>query len=347
MNKSNLYATFVKILSNRLFLNIVFWLIYAIFPLWLNWDSFGSDANRNTDIQWYVESAVLAYFNNFVLMPALFDRKRYGFYFISLMLLVLIWECISMFVLTPLWSDYLDYVNNKLIAYIYNVGDLFFIVLTLAGGRLARKYILQQRNLEELQKKQTETELAFLKSQVNPHLLFNTLNMIYSHALEHSPKVPDMILSLSQNMRYMLYECNEVDVPLTKEIQFLQDYIDLQKMRIEERGNVNFRVIGEAVGLQIAPMLLIGFVENAFKHASKNSISGIEIDIQLQIQRKDLLLEVKNNHEKELINNELEREGGIGLENVKKRLELVYAQRYELKILEEEQRFQAQLYLNL
>lgn len=347
MNQSNLYSIFIKILGNRLFLNIAFWMIYALVPLWLNWDTFGSEANRNTDIFWYVQVAFLAYFNNFVLMPILFDRKRYVLYSISVVVLILLGEWISMFFITPLMSDYLDHVGNKLMAYIYEVGDLFFIVLTLAGGRLLRQYVLQERNIEQLQQKQTETELAFLKSQVNPHLLFNTLNMIYSHALERSPKVPDMILSLSQNMRYMLYECNETHVPLTKEIQFLQDYIDLQKMRIEDRGKAKFKVIGEPIGLQIAPMLLIGFIENAFKHASKNTINGIEIDIQLQIQGGDLWLEVTNNHDKELTKNELEKEGGIGLENVRKRLELAYPERYELKVVEEGAQFQVQLYLRL
>jgi len=347
MNTSNLYTIFIKILRNRLFLNILFWVVYAITPLWLNWDTFGSDANRNTDILWYVQSAVLAYFNNFVLMPNLFDRKRYGLYFLSITLLILLGEYVGMFLLTPLMSNYLDHVDNKLIAYIYSVGDLFFIVFALAGGRLARQYILQQQNLEQLEKKQTETELAFLKSQVNPHLLFNTLNMIYAHALERSPKVPDMILSLSQNMRYMLYECNETYVPLAKEIQFLQDYVDLQKMRIEDRGDVTFEVLGNSAGLQIAPMLLIAFVENAFKHASKNTIDGIEIDVRLQFQEEGLLLEVKNNCEKELLANDLEQEGGIGLENVQKRLELAYPQQYELKILEKEGYFQVHLHLKL
>ncbi|MEL6943975.1 MAG: sensor histidine kinase, partial [Bacteroidota bacterium] len=324
MDTSNFYKIVINILSNRLFLNITFWTIYAIFPLWLNWDTFGSDGNRNTDILWYLQAAVLVYTNNLILMPLLFDKRKYVRYFFAVVVMVCLGEYLSMFHITPLISNYLDYVSNKLLGYLYDLGDAFFIVLTFAGGRLIRQYILQQQNLEQLQKKQTETELAFLKSQVNPHLLFNTLNMIYSHSLEQSPKVSDMILSLSQNMRYMLYECNEAYVSLVKEIQFLQDYIDLQKMRIEDRGSVSFEVVGNAAGLQIAPMLLIGFIENAFKHASKNTINGIEIGIRIQIQAESLLLEVKNNYEKELIENELEREGGIGLENVRKRLELAY-----------------------
>lgn len=347
MNESSLYTIFIRLFSNRLFLNIIFWLIYAFLPLWLNWDTFGSEANRNTDILWYVQAAVMVYINNLVLMPFLFDEKKYLQYFTAAIVLVCLGEYLSMFYITPLISNYLDHVNNRLLVYLYDLGDSFFIVLTFAGGRLLRQYILQQRNLEALQQKQTETELAFLKSQVNPHLLFNTLNMIYSHALERSPKVPNMILSLSQNMRYMLYECNEAYVPLTKEIQFLQDYIDLQKMRIEDRGEVDFEVAGSFGELQIAPMLLIGFVENAFKHASKNTIEGIEIDIQLQVQGNQLLLEVKNNHDRNLIDNELDQEGGIGLENVRKRLQLTYPEKYELKVLEEDAQFQVQLYLNL
>ncbi|MEM8526533.1 MAG: hypothetical protein AAGG68_17960 [Bacteroidota bacterium] len=172
MNQPNLYTIFINVLSNRLFLNIVFWLIYAVFPLWLNWDTFASEGDRNTDAFWYAQAAVLVYGNNLILMPLFFDKRKYLSYF----LIAIIWVCsieyISMFIVTPLISSYLDAVGNKFLSYIYDLGDSFFFVLTFAGGRLIRQYILRQKNLEQLQRKQTETELAFLKFQVNqrhPH----------------------------------------------------------------------------------------------------------------------------------------------------------------------------------
>ncbi|MEM9849825.1 MAG: sensor histidine kinase, partial [Bacteroidota bacterium] len=307
MNPSNLYTIFIKLLSNRLLLNSLFWLIYAIFPLCLNWDSFASAGDRNTDIAWYLQAISIVYINNLILMPLLFDQRDYVRYFFSVVVLVCSVEYLNMFGITPLISDYLDYVDNKLLMYLYDLGESFFMVLAFAGGRLIRQYISQQHHLEQLQQKQIETELAFLRSQVNPHLLFNTLNMIYAHALERSPKVPPMILSLSQNMRYLLYECNEAHVPLSKEVQFLRDYVELQKMRIEDRGRVNFEVFGNTTGLQLAPMLLIAFVENAFKHASENTIDGIEIDIRLQVQGTDLWFEVVNNYDEHLMDSTLRK----------------------------------------
>lgn len=347
MKQQDLSTTLIGLLGSRLFLNLLFWTVYAGLPLWLNWSSFHSTADRNTDILWYVQSAVLAYFNSLVLMPLLFDRKRYGLYFSLLLLLVVSGEYIGMFFITPMLSPYLDYVDNKLLTYFYSLGDSFFIVLSLAAGRLARLHILQKRRMELLEQKQTQTELAFLRSQVNPHLLFNTLNMIYAHALENSPKVPDMILSLSQNMRYLLYECNEPLVSLQQEVQFLRDYVELQKMRIEDRGTVNFDVIGNLNGLQIAPMLLISFVENAFKHASQSRIDGIFIDICLHGQASDLLVKIKNSHEQMGIVNPLGKQGGIGMDNVKKRLALTYPNQHTLRIQETADQFYVQLSLHL
>lgn len=335
------------LITNRVFLNILFWLGFAVLPIVVNWNNFGSSANFYTDVLFYIEAGCLSYFNNFVLMPLLFDKKRYWPYFINLFLLLIIYQYISLFYLVPLGSDYLDHVSNYFIVYLYDLWDLFFVVLSLAGGRLVRKYIIQQRNLQLLKQQKSETELAFLRAQVNPHLLFNTLNMMYAHALESSPKVPDMILKLSETMRYMLYECNEKWVPLQKEIQYIENYISLQELRLEGRAKIYFSQIGSAGNLSIAPMLLIGFVENAFKHSSKGKIEDIEIKITMQIEQETLIFEVFNNLDLDRRDNNLEQGGGIGLENVRRILDLLYPDQYGLSIDNGAAHYRVQLWLNL
>jgi len=171
--------------------------------------------------------------------------------------------------------------------------------------------------------------------------------MMYAHALDNSPKVPAMILKLSESMRYMLYECNEKEVSLIKELSYIQNFIALQELRLEGRGKVNFTINGTTDDKKIAPMLLIGFVENAFKHAAKNTITGIRIDIAASINHHQLDFEVVNNFEAGKHLSILEKQGGVGLQNVQKRLQLLYPNQHELTIQTEKENYKVNLQIAL
>jgi LytS/YehU family sensor histidine kinase len=177
----------------------------------------------------------------------------------------------------------------------------------------------------------TELELNLLKSQINPHFLFNTLNNIYSLSLQKSDRSPEMILKLSDLMRYMLYECNVPFIDLQREIQFLQDYIDLEKIRHGEKVEILFSVQGAPDGLKIPPLLLIPFVENAFKHGVNAQFGNAWVHISLLLENNHIVFEIKNNKPQTAAQRNL-NSSGIGIENAKKRLQLIYPNKHVLEI---------------
>jgi two-component system, LytTR family, sensor kinase len=176
-----------------------------------------------------------------------------------------------------------------------------------------------------LENEKLSAELAFLKSQINPHFLFNTLNNIYSLAYQQSDKTPAAILKLSEIMRYMLYESNDDKVDLSKEIRYLENYIELQRLRFKNQTFVNLKICGDAGNQKLMPLVLISFVENAFKHGVADDESH-PINISISIEPFRLKFTVDNK-----VNNlNKDETGGIGLINVKRRLDLFYKDHYKL-----------------
>jgi LytS/YehU family sensor histidine kinase len=189
---------------------------------------------------------------------------------------------------------------------------------------------------------QTQTsELALLRSQVNPHFLFNTLNNIYSLVCKKSPDAPEAIMKLSSIMRYMLYDANTDVVLLEKEIEYLESFIELQKLRIRHTDFVELRIEGVVGNKTIAPMLLIPFVENAFKHGSKTgSLPGIRI--HLIAAPHQMIFEVTNHLKKNLLGTKVTI-GGIGLQNIKRRLEILYPGKYFLETMQDNDLYRIKL----
>lgn len=331
-----------KLLQNRLAQNLLFWLCYAVVPFLINLGRFGSLGDMYTDIQSYVEYAVLGYLNSLVLMPLLFDRKRYMYYGFALLSMIAVSTQLNVFITAYLSPNY----ESSLLGEIYNGLDTLMFVLAFGSGQLIRKYVAQTQRMRQLEDERLKAELSFLKAQINPHLLFNTLNTLYSHSLEQAPQTPQMILKLSELMRYMLYETNESKVELRKEIDYLSNYIALQQLRIQDRGEVVFEVKAPVDTLKIAPMLLISFVENAFKYSMDSLTENIFIIIELVVVDTTLHFKVHNNYEQlEVL--PMKTHGGLGLQNTKKRLDLAYPDRHQLEIHEHAPDFIVQLSLQL
>jgi LytS/YehU family sensor histidine kinase len=186
----------------------------------------------------------------------------------------------------------------------------------------------QKLKAEMVNQAQT-SELALLRSQVNPHFLFNTLNNIYSLVCKKSPDAPDAIMKLSSIMRYMLYDANTDFVSLEKEIEYLESFIELQKLRIRHMDFVELLIEGEVHNKTIPPMLLIPFVENAFKHGSKTGpLPGIRIHMVVDPHQ---LLFVVTNHLKKNLPGAKNTFVGIGLQNINRRLEILYPGKYSLE----------------
>jgi two-component system, LytTR family, sensor kinase len=226
-------------------------------------------------------------------------------------------------------------------AWVWN--ELRLVIVTGIYAVLIRfmiKAIESQKLRDELVNQRQAGELALLKSQVNPHFLFNTLNNIYSLVYHKSDEAPDAVMKFSSIMRYVLYDSKEEKVLLEKEIEYLKSYIELQKLRIREPEFVALKVEGNAGGTFIAPMLLIPFVENAFKHAGKDFHPGISI--MLFSDNQQIRFEVSNFKQKEI--QTIEKPfSGIGLSNIRRRLELIYPGRHILEIIAENDQYKVKL----
>jgi sensor histidine kinase YesM len=198
------------------------------------------------------------------------------------------------------------------------------------------RIIVQQQQLEkekeqqltlEFQKKLTEMELQLLKSQLNPHFYFNTLNNLYGLSMIAPKKAPDAILKLSDIMEYVIYDCKTEKVPLNKELKFISSYVDLERLRYDEATRIELVVSGESNGYQVSPLLLIQFVENAFKHGMEENKASSFLSIHINVAEGWL-----HYHSVNSISQQDHQHGGVGLENVKKRLDILYAGRHELVI---------------
>lgn len=190
-------------------------------------------------------------------------------------------------------------------------------------------------------------ELDSLRAQLHPHFLFNSLNNVYAFALDNSPRTPETILRISSILRYMLYECSVSHVSLKKELEILDSYINLEQIRYEERLELNFTVRGHVEDQTIAPLLMLPLVENAFKHGASETIGTPWINIDVLVNGNEFIFKVSNSKPEKKANPPARSDSRIGLSNVRKRLELLYAGKHGFRIHDEEDLFVAELKLTL
>jgi len=217
----------------------------------------------------------------------------------------------------------------------------FFILISVFVN-FTQNWFRIQKIRTELEKQQLQSELNMLKYQINPHFLFNTLNNIYSLVRKKSDKAEDAVLKLSGLMRYMIYDTKEQRVPLKKEIEYVTNFIDLQKMRLKHSENIIYSFEGRVKDQMIAPMILIPFIENAFKHSPQKEENKICISIKIDENRLGFKV-----HNKILSAREREEYSGIGLKNVKKRLDLDYPGKHNLCVYNQNGRFYVDLIIDL
>lgn len=285
--------------------------------------------------------------NNLVLIPRLLYKSRYWIYFSLTLIVILATGILEEFVFENIFYPTTRGGDFSFHAVRNAATKIGFVIVLFSSFKLLWDFQIKQKQVSELEKEKVESELKFLKSQINPHVLFNNLNNIYSYALEKSEKVPEMLLKLSEIMRYMLKDGTQPLVPLRKELVYLENFIDLQKLRMEGRGNVRFEVKGDPKDHKIAPLLLVSFVENSFKHSMKTAVDDIYIDIQITIKANKLTFDAKNSYAEIDATENLRETGGIGLQNVKKRLQLIYNGQHTLSINHTNDYFFVHLTLNL
>ncbi len=292
----------------------------------------------------FINYALGALVINYVLLPHFFYRKKYVLFFLYVALMVAIIIAIEELVLERIY--YPDTRGKHFPGVIFSLLDVMPVITILAGFKFAWDASIKQREVEQLRTSVKESELQFLKSQINPHFLFNNLNNLYSYAIEQSPKTPSIILELSSVIRYMLYDCKEDFVALPKEIEHLKNFTQLNELQIEERGKVSFRTENIRTGYLIAPLILTVFIENAFKHSTASQSEGIIIEINAKLDDKGLLDFTCRNSFLPVGNTD-DLSKGIGLKNVKKRLQLLYPNAHELYIQEDDNVYLVHLKMQL
>lgn len=289
------------------------------------------------------------YVNYLLILPRFLNKKQYLWCGIAILFLVLLFA----FVKCGLAYYFYDIVITRKTQegqYVMGFWEYFssaaIVCCLFSFLSTVLKFIVDWFHNEKirsnLENEKLVAELAFLKSQINPHFLFNSLNNIYSLAYQKSEKTPEAVLKLSEIMRYMLYESNGDKVELSHEIRYLENYIELQKLRFKDQTFISFEINGNIQDQQITPLVLISFVENAFKHGVATDQAN-PIKITLNIASGKLYFQVinrKNNQNKD-------ETGGIGLQNVKRRLDLLYEDDYRLHIEDDKDVYNCELYLNL
>ena len=286
----------------------------------------------------------------YIIIPKFLLKKRYKDFVISSVYMVLgiayleilIVICLIVLpvnVLSLKWSAPINL--GSLDIYLRLIG-IYIVVFLASSIKLLKHWYTMQKKNQQLIKEKLEAELNMLKSQVHPHFLFNTLNNLYALTLKKSDKSPDVVLKLSDILDFMLYHSNKDFVELEREIKLVNNYIDLEKLRHGERLEINFEIEGDPGKKHIAPMVIFPLVENCFKHGVGSTNQKSWIKLLIHISSYKMVFTAKNSK----VNKMIAKKGGLGLTNLRKRLDLIYPDNYELDITETDSIFTATLNLS-
>ncbi len=290
----------------------------------------------------------IVYFNLGYLVPNYLTKKRFLTYAGLLILTSLIITPLKVIVFYFKFSQYpnlqADLVANQ---------NMFFVFHFLVGGvstivKIIADWVKYVRERQELETRTMQSELRFLKSQINPHFLFNTLNNLYALTLKKDDKAPEIVIKLSEMMRYMLYECNEKRVLLSKEINYIRNYIDLEMLRQGKNVEISFEVDGEVSDQKVAPLMFIPFLENSFKHGLSHQLTTGFVNMKMHVQDRTVDFYIENSKPETPPQQMHHRpSGGIGLVNVQRRLNLLYPDHYDLKIKDSPKTYAVNLKIEL
>lgn len=327
------------------------WIIWLLLPVLLAPPNRGAEPPYRTEFsewQYYARFIMqlswigVFYLNSHLLIPRLAYKRKYWL-FAFFLILVLILTIAQSWLFFGIWGDSKHFSLPRNI--IINFLIYLFILTSSTAYRLISDKINTERNNKEKETENLKTELSLLRSQVNPHFMFNILNNMVALARKRSEDLEPSLIKLSSLMRYMLYEADEEKVSLDKEIEYLQSYIDLQQQRFGKNVKLaqDFKKVDDTY--KIEPMLLIPFVENAYKHGT-GMIENAQIEIELKAEKNVLHFTVRNKYNNQSNDNK-DKTSGIGLTNVTRRLNLLYGKNHTLLITKKDHWFIISLQLNL
>jgi two-component system, LytTR family, sensor kinase len=313
--------------------HIIFWTVTVAFHMFTRTELIREQGADQFVLEVVVRNgllAILIYFNWLVLVPKFAQQKQIVAYIVSLLFAIILYA-LSKNAHDVYLNGYLlgqdekkDFFYNTY--YNFSIG-LFYLAFHVAL-QLSKEWYFQRELIRKLEVEKLTSELEYLKAQINPHFVFNSINTIYFQIDRQNIPARESLSAFSEMLRYQLYECNGAEIPIEKEILYLKNYVALQRMRKDENYNISF-VVGEAVkGFNISPLLFIPFVENAFKHVSHHPQRN-EVRIRIEKQQNKIAFSVFNTKEDKTNS---DGHTGIGLKNVQRRLELLYKDRHELVI---------------
>ena len=323
---------------NRIFLHILFWLFsYFIFSQIFKISDEVTRIDYIFSGLFHVSLLFGVYINIMFLMPKLFSKKKYLIYFIALVATILL--SIILNLITFDWLADIVFPDYYFVSHFdfLEIGTfmvIYILITTLL--KLSQSWFeLQEVNkrITRIEKENIKSELNALKAQINPHFLFNSLNVIYSQAIKKSNKTPNAIIQLSDILRYVIYDSTKDKVSIETEIKLIEDYIELQKFRIDTTSNIKFEHKVQNENCKITPMLLLPLVENSFKHGIKGELDHTFVNIKLEANINNILFEIENNKG---IGETVESDGnsGIGIANIRQRLTLLYPNKHKFDIEE-------------
>ncbi|MFZ1806695.1 MAG: histidine kinase [Cyclobacteriaceae bacterium] len=334
-----------------LLLHLSFWSVYLSFFLYQV-----SSYQRGDELDWNrvitivsVQvgfAAIISYLNYFYLLPNFLERKKAAKYLLGFV--VLFFAIISFRI--GLERYILDGFTHQ-DKYLYRtrfvvqtITSNLFIVIFVGMLRFAQDWFELDAKRKEIEREKLIAELNFLKAQINPHFLFNTLNNLYYLAYSKSDNTTEVIDKLSKMMRYMIYDSNHSKVLLSKEIEYMKNYVSLERLRLNNEIPIDFEVKGNLDDRQIAPLIFIAFLENAFKHGVSNAKDDCWVKVVIEVNGNECIYTVENS---KVHQQNLEGKSGIGLANIKRRLELSYPGDHELQVKDLDDSYLVQLKLNL
>lgn len=346
------------------------WLSYFLLLVWFYSEMRSFEGTLLRSLYIVSIQACIFYLNYYLLLPKLFENKKYIYYGVAVVALIAV--SLALFY----WFDKMNFSSEfprmgrggrpggwrgghfrlerfderikMSIIHRHVLFNGFFIAVVLFISTILRNRVVSRRRENEairLRNQALEAESRMLKWQINPHFLFNTLNNIYYLSQVKSEKASGAVHRLSEMLRYVIYDCNENHVSLGQEIRYLESYIELQLMKEESGTKVNYDFTKLDPSLKIAPLLLISFVENSFKHSRIGESPEARIDIRLETQDNQMIFEAKNSIPP--VAGKKDNIKGIGLENVRRRLMLLYRDRHHLFISEKEHTFEVKLIMEL
>lgn len=289
---------------------------------------------------------LVSYLNYLIFLPRYLKKRKFGVYLLEFLPLfgVLIAAYVWL-VRTQVANDvhHKDFFFSERFVVSMTLNTLFLVIF-VGVLKFAEDWFELEARKKELENERLSAELRFLKAQVNPHFLFNTLNNLYYLAFTQSPNTTEVIAKLSQMMRYMIYDSNTPEVPLEKEIEYMENYISLEKLRLNNEIPITFEVSGDTARARIVPLILITFLENAFKHGVSSNNPDAWVRLKLTVVGNALTYTVENS--KPPATAEIVKTG-IGLQNVERRLALSYPGKYSLEVKEGEDAYFVCLNLDL